>query len=232
MVHIFMIDSSALSRHGLLSALGEYPEFQVVGDAANVSEALIKLGKLQPDIVITDIFMPSGGGVDDITRLRQAFPDIKVLIFTVSNNKDDVFKSIMAGACGYMMKTAELTEVIESIRLVASGNAIVFPLMTAKVLTQLKNTNWQNINGFKSLSPHEKETLVLVAQGATNREIAEHCQVSETMVKARLTRILDKLNAKNRTQAVALATTRGLLNSYNQNTEMKSDLQQQAFSQP
>ena len=211
-VSIFMIDSSALSRRGFLSVLEECPEFQVVGDADNVSEAFIKLGELQPDIVITDVFMPGGGGVDDITQLRQEFPDIKVLIFTVSNNKDDVFKSIIAGACGYVMKTAGLTEVIESIRLVASGNAIVFPLMTVRLLTQLRDTNWQNINGFKSLSPNEKETLGLVAQGATNREIAEHCQVSETMVKARVTRILDKLSAKNRAQAVALATTRGLLN--------------------
>lgn len=211
-VRIFMIDSSALSQHGLLSVLGECPEFQVVGDAVNVSEAFTKLGELQPDIVITDVFMPGGGGVDDITRLRQEFPDIKVLIFTVSNNKNDVFKSITAGACGYLLKTAELTEVIESIHLVASGNAIVFPLMTARLLTQSRNTNWQNINEFKSLSPNEEETLGLVAQGATNREIAEHCQVSETMVKVRLTRILDKLNAKNRTQAVALAATRGLLN--------------------
>lgn len=211
-VSIFMIDSSALSRRGFLSVLGECPEFQVVGDAANVSEAFIKLGELQPDIVITDVFMPGGGGVDDIARLRREFPDIKVLILTVSNNKDDVFKSIIAGACGYVMKTAGLTEVIESIRLVASGNAIVFPLMTVRLLTQLRDTNWQNINGFKSLSPNEKETLGLVAQGATNREIAEHCQVSETMVKARVTRILDKLSAKNRAQAVALATTRGLLN--------------------
>lgn len=211
-VRIFMIESSALSRHGLLSVLGECSEFQVVGDAANVSEAFTKLGELQPDIVITDVFMPGGGGVDDITRLRQEFPDIKVFIFTVSNNKDDVFKSITAGACGYLLKTAELTEVIESIRLVASGNAIVFPLMTARLLAQLRNTDWQNINGLKSLSPMEKETLGLVAQGATNREIAEHCQVSETMVKARLARILDKLNAKNRAHAVALATTRGLLN--------------------
>jgi len=207
-----MIDSSALSQHGLLSVLGECPEFQVVGDAVNVSEAFTKLGELQPDIVITDVFMPGGGGVDDITRLRQEFPDIKVLIFTVSNNKDDVFKSITAGACGYLLKTAKLTEVIESIHLVASGNAIVFPLMTARLLTQLRNKNRQNINEFKSLSPNEEETLGLVAQGATNREIAEHCQVSETMVKVRLTRILDKLNAKNRTQAVALAATRGLLN--------------------
>jgi two-component system response regulator NreC len=227
-----MIDSSALSRHGLLSALGEYPEFQVVGDAANVSEAFTKLGELQPDIVITDVFMPGGGGVNDISRLQQRFPDIKVLIFTASNNRDEVFKSITAGACGYMMKTAELTEVIESIRLVASGNAIVFPSATARILTQLRNTGWQNINGFKSLSPNEKETLGLVAQGATNREIAEQCQVSETMVKARLTRILDKLNAKNRTQAVALATTRGLLDSYNQNSGVRGNLQQQAFSQP
>ncbi len=212
MVQIFVIDSSALSRHGLLSALSDCSEFQVVGDAANISEAFAKLGELNPDIVITDVFMPGSGGVDDIIRLRQEFPDIKVLIFTTSNNKDDVFKSIIAGAYGYMMKTAELTEVIESIRLVASGNAIVFPSLTAGLLTRLGNKNWQNINGFRSLSPHEEETLILVAQGATNREIAEHCQVSETMVKARLTRILDKLNAKNRTQAVALATTRGLLN--------------------
>ena len=210
--NIFVIDNNAVFRQGLISVLAKYPEFRVVGDATNTSKAMAKVGELHPDIVIMDTFMPGGEGIEAIDLLQQKFSDVKVIIFTVSNKEDDFTKAMKAGARGYLPKSAGLVELIESIRLVGSGNAIVSPLIAVKLFGRFGEVNKRNKDRFNSLSPREKEVLKLVAQGASNKEVAAHYGVSEGRIKNHLRRILGKLSAKNRTQAVALATSKGLLN--------------------
>ena len=210
--NIFVIDNNAVFRQGLISVLSKYPEFRVVGDATNTSKAIAKVGELHPDIVIMDTFTPGGEGIEAIDLLQQKFSDVKVIIFTISNKEDDFTKAMKAGARGYLPKSAGLVELIESIRLVGSGNAIVSPLIAVKLFGRFGEVNKRNKDRFNSLSPREKEVLKLVAQGASNKEVAAHYGVSEGRIKAHLRRILEKLSAKNRTQAVALATSKGLLN--------------------
>ena len=212
MVNILVIDSYAVYRYGLISMLKEQPEFRVIGDAINTSEAVTKLGELQPDIIIMDIFMPDGEGVEAITLLQQKFPDAKVIIVTLSDKEEDFFRAIRAGARAYLLKSITTTELIESVRLVATGHAIVSPLMAFRLPEEFREMNKRNKGGLNTLSPREKEVLYLVAQGASNKEIAAHCYVSETTAKAHLRRILEKLGVRNRAQAAVLAITKGLLN--------------------
>lgn len=210
MLNIVVVDSNAVFRYGL-SVLAGYPEFRMIGDGATTSEAIAKLGELQPDIVIMDTFTSGGEDIEAITLMQQKFPDAKVIIFTASNKEEDFAKAIRAGARGYLPKSAGLTELVESIRLVAGGNTIVSPVMAIRLPGEFEGMNKNNNDKFNSLSTREKDVLRLVAQGASNKEIGAHYCVSETRVKTHLRRILEKLNAKNRTQAVALATRKGLL---------------------
>ncbi|MFC1983926.1 response regulator [Chloroflexota bacterium] len=212
MINIFVIDSYAAYRYGLTSMLKEQPEFQVIGDAANTSEALDKMGELQPDIVIIDIFIPGGEGVEAINLMRQKFPDVKVIVFTLSDKEEDFLRAMRAGARAYLLKSIDTAELIESVHLVATGHAIVSPLMAFRLPEEFGNTNHRTVQGLNGLSPREKEVLYLVAQGASNKEIAVQCYVSQTTAKAHLRRILEKLNVRNRAQAAALAITKGLLN--------------------
>lgn len=212
MVNILVIDRYAVYRYGLVSMLKEHPELRVIGDAINTSEAVAKLGELQPDIVMMDIFMPGGEGVEAINLMRQKFPDVKVIVFTLSDKEEDFLRAMRAGARAYLLKSIETEELIESVHLVATGHAIVSSLMAFRLPEEFGNTNKQNKQGLNGLSPREKEVLCLVAQGASNKEIATQCYISETTAKAHLRRILEKLDVKNRAQAAAVGISKGLLN--------------------
>ena len=212
MVNILLVDSNLVYRKGVLSILGDYPEFRVVGEASDSHEAEAKAGEIQPDIVIMDIFTGDGEGVEAITFLRQKFPGVKMIILTLSSKEGDLLQALKAGARGYLFKNAAPVELIECIRLVASSDAIVSPSKAIGLFEQLGHTNNANIDGGNRLSPREKEVVRLVAKGASNKEIAAHCYVSETTVKAHLRKILEKLHVRNRAEAVAQASTNGLLN--------------------
>jgi len=211
-INIFIIDNYTVFRYGFISILEQHPEFRVIGGAATTAEAVAKLGELQPDIIIMDIFMSGGEGVEAITLMQQKYPDVKVIIVTLSDKEEDFLKAIRAGARAYLLKNIKPTELIESIRLVATGHAIVSPLIAFRLPEEFRETNKPNKEGFNSLTRREKEVLCLVAQGASNKEIAAHCYVSQTTAKAHLRRILEKLSVRNRAQAAALAITKGLLN--------------------
>jgi len=213
MVRIFVVDDHPVFRHGLISILGKYREFQVIGDAANGPEAVAKIVELRPDIVIMDIFMSGGGGVEATAVLQQKLPEVKVLILTVSNSEDDLFEAIKAGAKGYLLKTISVTELIESILLVAKGEAIVSPSMAVRLLEEFKEVTKERIKKEPhGLSQRENEVLQIAAKGASNKEIATKLFISETTVKAHLRSILEKLHARNRAQAVGMAAAKGWLN--------------------
>jgi len=156
--------------------------------------------------------MPGGEGVEAINLMRQKFPDVKVIVFTLSDKEEDFLRTMRAGARAYLLKSIETAELIESVHLVATGHAIVSPLMAFRLPEEFGNTNTRNKQGVNGLSPREKEVLCLVAQGSSNKEIAALCYVSETTAKAHLRRILEKLNVRNRAQAAALGISKGLLN--------------------
>ncbi len=212
MIRLLVVDDHPIFRHGLISVLQQCPEFEVVGQATNGVEAVAEASKLQPDIIIMDIRMPGGNGVEATIALQQRLSQVKVLILTVSDREDDLFTAIKAGAKGYLLKSVGLRELIDSIRLVASGEAIVSPSMAARLLEEFKQSGRNRASkDTRGLSPREKEVLQLIAQGGSNKEIADNLFISETTVKAHLRSILEKLHVRNRAEAVALAMTNGLL---------------------
>ncbi len=212
MIRLLVVDDHPIFRHGLISVLQQYPEFEVVGQATNGVEAVAEASKLQPDIIIMDIRMPGGNGVEATIALQQRLSQVKVLILTVSDREDDLFTAIKAGAKGYLLKSVGLQELIDSIRLVANGEAIVSPSMAVRLLEEFKQSGQDRANKDpRGLSPREKEVLQLIAQGGSNKEIADNLFISETTVKAHLRSILEKLHVRNRAEAVALAMANGLL---------------------
>jgi DNA-binding NarL/FixJ family response regulator len=208
MIRVLVADDHPVFRQGLASLLQRYPEFEVVGQAANGDEAVARANQVKPDVVVMDIRMPESDGVAATTALQRTLPQAKVLIVTVSDRDEDLFAAIKAGARGYLLKSVGLQELLDSIRLVAQGEAIVSPAMAGRLLDEFKLADKEP----GELSQREQEVLQLVAQGASNKQIADRLFISETTVKAHLRAILEKLHVKNRAEAVALAATKGWLN--------------------
>jgi DNA-binding NarL/FixJ family response regulator len=214
MIKVLVVDDHPVFRQGLISLLQQYPEFEAVGQATNGKEAVAVASEVQPDVVVMDVCMPGGDGIAATTALQQALPKVKVVIVTVSDRDKDLFAAIKAGARGYLLKSVSLCELIDSIRLVARGEAIISPTVAGRLLDEFKQVEKEQSDKRldRGLSLREQEVLRLVAKGASNKEIADRLFISETTVKAHLRTILEKLHARNRAEAVALAAARGLLN--------------------
>ncbi|MDD5082164.1 MAG: response regulator transcription factor [Dehalococcoidales bacterium] len=212
MIKVLVVDDHPVFRRGLISMMQNQPEFQVVGEAANGVEAVAKALELQPHVIVMDLRMPGGDGVAATAALQQKLPRTKVLIPPVSEKDDDLFAAVEAGAKGYLLKSVDFDELISSIRSVAAGDVIISPALATRVIVQLKQKK-QPRTGEDSagLTPRETEVMQLVAQGASNKEVATELFISETTVKAHLRSVLEKLQVKNRAQAVARATAMGLL---------------------
>lgn len=214
-IKIFIVDDHPLFRYGLISVLAEYPEFKVVGDAASSVEALPRIEKIQPDIVIMDVFMPNSDGIKTTSIIKQKSPNTEIMILTISDNEDIFLSAIKAGAKGYLLKGVGIMEIVDAIKLVVKGEATVSPTMAARLLEQFRNNGKENSGkkGLNELSIREKEVLKLTAQGSSNKEIAAHLFISDTTVKAHIRNILEKLRVKNRAEAVGVAITKGILDN-------------------
>lgn len=209
MIKVFIIDYP-IYRLGLKTTLQNCPEFEVVGESTKAADALERIKDLQPDIVIMDAYAVNGEGVQAITMVRDVSPRTKVLVLTQSDKEEDFYQTIKSGAKGYLMKSLETEELLDSIRVVASGSAVVYTARAAKEWNGNEQKRLEANHG-NSLSQREKEILRLVARGVGTREIAESLFVSQTTIKAHLRRIAEKLRAKNRAEAVAKASEMNIL---------------------
>jgi DNA-binding NarL/FixJ family response regulator len=212
MIKLLIVDDHPVFRRGLVSLLQQYPEFDVVGEAANGNEAIAKAKQSPPDVVIMDISMPRGNGVAATAALQSILPQAKVVMFTVSDRDNDLFDAIKAGARGYLLKSVDLEELIESVKLVANGEAIISPSMAGRLLDEFKQAKERRGKGPDDLSRRENEVLQMVADGNSTRQIADVLYISENTVQAHIRSITQKLHARNRAQAIAQAATKGLLN--------------------
>jgi DNA-binding NarL/FixJ family response regulator len=212
---ILVVDDHPVVRRGLISALAEVPEFQVVGEAANAPDAVAKAGELNPDVILMDVFMSGTDGIEATAILHKLFPSIKVLILSVSENERDVFRAIEAGANGYLLKSAGLNELIDSVRLVRNGNTVFSSLISIKLMQGFKEAAKIGNSSPLGLSSQERKVLRCAAEGASNKEIASQLYISETTVKAHFRNILEKLHVKNRAGAVAVGATKGLFEEGN-----------------
>ncbi len=207
MVKVFILDEHPVIRRGLVSILEMCAECQVVGDAANTQDALPQITELKPDIVIMDAFRGNGDNIKDITVIQEKYDNAKIFILTDSKKENDFIKAISAGVKGYFSKDSEISQLIDAINLVAAGSTVVY----SSKIARLFDSTFQTANQLDELSQREREILGLVARGYSNRNIAEICFVSEATVKSHMRRIMEKLDVKNRAEAVTIAIEKNLL---------------------
>ena len=206
MIRVLIADDHAVLRHGLRLILNEAPDLTVIGEASNGEKAVKLALELHPHVILMDVNMPDFSGIEATRRIRAIHSDINVLILTISKKDKDLIEAVKAGAKGYLLKSSESSQVIEAIRRIASGEAILPPDLVARVLDELTNpTPTPEI-----LTDREQETIKLVAQGLGNKEIAARLHISENTVKTHMRHILEKLNLSNRAEAAAYAVRAGL----------------------
>lgn len=215
-VKVLVVDDHALFRRGITSALANQENLRVVGEATNGLEAIDKAGELAPDVILMDLHMPQCTGLEATQAIRTKMPQVNILVLTVSENEADLFAAVKFGAKGYILKNIEPEELTQAIFHIAQGGVIISPLMAAKLLSEFQDLSAGVAKKLAQevaadLSPREDEVLKLVAQGATNKKIADSLFISENTVKTHLRNIMDKLHLVNRSQAAAYAVKRGLV---------------------
>ena len=219
MIRILLVDDQTLIRQGIRMLLVGENDLEVIGEAGNGREALAQVMSLQPDVVLMDIRMPEMDGVSATREITQRFPGCAVIILTTFDDDETIFEGLRAGARGYLLKDINADEMTAAIRTVASGGALIQPSITRKVLaefTRLTNplsqagsTNPQPL--IEPLTDREMEVLRLLAEGLSNREIAERLVITEGTVKNHVSNLIAKLNVRDRTQAILKAQEFGLI---------------------
>ena len=215
-IKVLVVDDHTLFRRGIAAVLANEESLEVVGEAADGLEAIEKAKEFTPDVILMDLNMPRCSGLEAIQALQAEMPQVNILVLTVSEMEADLFAAVKFGATGYLLKKAEPEELVHAIISIAQGGVIVSPLMATKLLTEFKElavgAEREPIEKVDAdLSPREGEVLQLVAQGATNKEIADSLFISENTVKTHLKNIMEKLHLANRSQAAAYAIKRGLV---------------------
>jgi DNA-binding NarL/FixJ family response regulator len=214
-IKILIVDDQSLFREGLKTLLAVQPDFEVVGEAANGEEALRLAATLRPSVILMDLRMPVLDGVRTTERLREVFPDARVIVLTTFDDDDLVFDGLRAGAIGYLLKDVSSEKLFEAIRAAVKGEYFLLPSITAKVIAEFsrlpRGINHKQAELAEPLSPREFEILRLVATGVSNKEIADRLVISEGTVKNHLSSILSKLGVKDRLQAVIKSRELGIL---------------------
>jgi DNA-binding NarL/FixJ family response regulator len=210
-IRVLLVDDHALARTGFRMVLDAEPDIEVVGEAANGTQAIHSAGRLHPDVVLMDVRMPE---LDGIAATREVANDsTKVLILTTFDLDDYVYDSLAAGASGFLLKDAGPEQLTEAIRVVAAGDALLAPSVTRRLIDDVVGAGRRRLARppeLDELTPRELEVLRLVAAGLSNAEIAERLVVEETTVKTHVSRLLAKLGLRDRVQAVILAYEVGL----------------------
>ena len=217
-ISVVLADDQALMRMGFRMVLEAEEDIAVVGEASDGTSALAQAKALHPDVILMDVRMPGMNGIEATERIAQECPGTRVLILTTFDLDEYAFAGLRAGASGFLLKDTRPAELAEAIRTVASGEAVVSPRITQRMLemfaSSLPNSGTPaqaSDPRIDSLTPREKEILVLMSQGMSNAEIAEHLVVSATTVKTHVGNVLAKLDVRDRVQAVVVAYETGLM---------------------
>ncbi len=201
-------------RRGLEQVLSEEVDLEIVGEAGDGLEAIERSSDLQPDVILMDVRMPGVGGIEATRRIRNAQPSTKVVMLTVSEDEEDLFASVRAGATGYLLKEVSIDEVAGAVRAVARGQALITPSMATKLLVEFnglsRRLDAQHGNAPR-LTDREIEVLRLVAKGMANKEIAAELVIAENTVKNHVRNILEKLQMKSRMEAAMYAVREKLV---------------------
>jgi len=207
-IRILVADDHPMLREGLVAVLGTQPDFEVVGEATNGEEAARLARRLEPDVILLDLEMPNVDGVGALERLRDAGSTARAVVFTAYDTDERVLGALRAGARGYLLKGASREEIFSAVRAVNWGGSLLGPAVAERLLERAGSDGGTSP---ENLTPREAEVLGLISRGLRNREIAERLFVTERTVKFHVGSILAKLGAHNRTDAVRIATRRGLV---------------------
>lgn len=210
-IRVLIVDDHPVVLQGIEAMLSNYEDIEVVSQASNGSLALQIVQKLAPDVVLLDIRMPACNGIQIARRMKQTFEWIKIIMLTTYGEDEYLFGALEAGVEGYLLKTTSPEELSEAVRTVASGGRLLSPTLVGKVLRQFESVTKEKVRLESGLTSQELTVLEAVASGATNKEIAERQYWSEITVKRKLHDIIRKLDATDRTHAVAEAIRRGLI---------------------
>ena len=204
-MRVFLLDDHEVVRRGLRELLEADGDLEVVGEAGTATEALARIPPTKPDVAVLDVRLPDGDGVEVCREVRSRHPEIQCLILTSFSDDEALFQAIMAGAAGYLLKQVKGNDLIDAVRRVSRGQSLLDPAVTARVLERLR-AGPETDERLESLTDQERRILDLIAEGLTNRQIAEQVHLAEKTVKNYVSNLLSKLGMERRTQAAVYAT--------------------------
>ncbi|MEU4092297.1 response regulator transcription factor [Streptomyces sp. NPDC026673] len=208
-IRVFLVDDHEVVRRGLRDLLDAEPDIEVAGEAGTVDHALARAPALRPDVAILDVRLPDGDGIGVCRDLRSRMPRLACLMLTSFDDDDALLDAIMAGAAGYVLKQIKGSDLVSAVRTVASGQSMLDPATTARLMSNLRGPEEPpepQVEALAGLTPREREILELIGEGLTNRQIGERLFLSEKTVKNHISRMLGKLGVERRIQAAVLAT--------------------------
>ncbi|MEU0211260.1 response regulator transcription factor [Streptomyces canus] len=208
-IRVFLLDDHEVVRRGITDLLDAEPDIAVVGDADTVEHALVRGPALRPDVAVLDVRLPDGDGITVCRELRNQMPELACLMLTSFDDEDALLDAIMAGASGYVLKQIRGSDLVSAVRTVASGQSMLDPATTARLIRSLRAEPAETpalAPELAGLSPRERDILALIGDGLTNREIGKKLYLSEKTVKNHISRLLAKLGVQRRVQAAVLAS--------------------------
>ena len=208
LIKVLLVDDHAIVRKGIIALLATESDIQVIGEAGNGADAIIQAEALKPDVILMDLVMPEVDGIEAIQKITAKIPTSRILVLTSFSTNDKVFPALKAGALGYLLKDSNPSELIEAIRQVNRGESWLHPAVARKVLFEL--THAGTPAEAELLTSRETDVLGLLAQGLSNREIAEHLVISDATVRTHVSSLLAKLHLTSRTQAALYALREGI----------------------
>ena len=210
-IRLLVVDDHEVVRQGLVAMLSRRPGIQVVAEAGTVAEAISQARRYQPDLVVMDVRLPDGSGIEACREIRAEMPATRVVMLTSYPDEEAVMSAIIAGASGYLLKQIRARDLVSALETVARGESLLDPAVTAQVLDRIRRIATDGEpDEYAQLTQQERRILSLVAEGKTNREIAAEVFLSEKTVKNYVSSILAKLNLQRRAQAAAYVARRNL----------------------
>jgi two-component system response regulator DevR len=208
-LRLLVVDDHEVVRQGLVAMLSRRPNFQVAAEAGTAADAIELARRFQPDLVIMDVRLPDGSGIEACREIRAELPETKVVILTSYPDEEAVFSAIIAGASGYLLKQVRARDLVAALEAVGRGESLLDPAVTEKVLDRVRRVATSGATDeLAQLTAQEQRILLLVAEGKTNKEIANEVYLSDKTVKNYVSSILSKLNLQRRAQAAAFVAKR------------------------
>jgi two-component system response regulator DevR len=203
MITVFLVDDHELARRGIAGLLEAEPDIEVIGEAGTAAQARSRIFATRPDVAVLDVRLPDGSGVDVCREIRSKDPTIQCLMLTAYDDDEAIYAAVIAGAAGYVLKDIRGAGLVESVRKIAAGKNLLDPALTARVVERMRG-GARGDPRLATLSTREKQIMVLIADGLTNREIGLRLSLAEKTVKNYVSGLLSKLGLQRRTQAAVL----------------------------